>query len=151
MSEHRESTGCRFDSANAASVSGLSDTAAAIAAQPKWRALCRDDSSFAAAGTTWRALNIPRVVRSTVERIVAFVEHPQLRDVSFAEYDRTHAAQLLYQRCVLARCCVGQSGQARSRRRARDVKHLLNRDWQSMERPQDLPSRLHLVSGPSGF
>src|ERR1700751_1595662 len=70
-----------FESADAAEMRGNADRAAAIAADSSRRTSRGDCRSFAAAGTTGGAREIPRVAGFSGEQIAALVGHQEFRGV----------------------------------------------------------------------
>ena len=90
----------RLEAADAAEVRGHANRSAAVAADAAGREARGDGRRFAAARSSRRAIERPRVVRPAVERVVRLPRHELLGSVRHADHDGARGLESCDQRCV---------------------------------------------------
>ena len=131
----------RLEADDSAPRGGHADAAADVGTESPGRTARRDDRRLSAAAAARRALEVPRIIRAAVERVVGFGEEQQLRNVGLAENDCAGSSYSRDVRVVNFGNVARAQREAERRRCARDVERFFDRDGDAGERSVRLASR----------
>ncbi len=135
MAARRADAPGRLVPVDAAVVRGIADRGADVAAELEAREPRRERRRRAAGGPAGRAQQVPGIVGGAVDRVEALPVGEQHRDIGLAEDDGARALQALHRKRVLACHVVLEFRHAPGGGPARDVKGLLHRHRQTVQRP----------------
>jgi hypothetical protein len=125
-----------LETGNAAEGGGDSHAAANIRSQAKRRSARRNDGAFTATAASRAAFEVPWIVGSPIDRIIAFIIQKALSNVRFAEDDGPGRSHSGYIGVVSLGKYLRSRGQTKCRGRSHDIDGIFNRDRHTVESAQ---------------